>query len=118
MLDRFNATGADDGVERRRILEELLAKGRPGTCVPPPFRCSYGAQISIGANRFVNNDVLFIDDATIAIGDNAWLGDGVIVCSGVTIGENAVIGAGSVVIRDIPSQVFAAGNPARIIRRL
>jgi len=93
-------------------------RGGPGTCVPPPFRCSYGAQISIGANRFVNNDVLFIDDATIAIGDNAWLGGGVIVCSGVTIGENAVIGAGSVVIRDIPSQVFAAGNPARIIRRL
>jgi serine acetyltransferase len=43
---------------------------------------------------------------------------GVIVCPGVTIGDNTVIGAGSVVIRDIPDQVFAAGNPARILRRL
>ncbi|MBB4907443.1 acetyltransferase-like isoleucine patch superfamily enzyme [Actinophytocola algeriensis] len=54
----------------------------------------------------------------IAIGDNAWLGGGVIVCPGVTIGENTVIDAGSVVIRHIPDHVFAAGNPARIIRRL
>lgn len=41
-----------------------------------------------------------------------------IVCPGVTIGENTVIGAGSVVTRDIPDHVFAAGNPARVIRRL
>lgn len=56
--------------------------------------------------------------APITIGHNAWLGGGVIVCPDVTIGENTVIGAGSVVVRDIPDQVFAAGNPARIIRRL
>jgi maltose O-acetyltransferase len=56
--------------------------------------------------------------APITIGANAWLGGGVIVCPGVTIGENAVIGAGSVVLRDIPDRVFAAGNPARVIRRL
>lgn len=54
----------------------------------------------------------------IAIGDNVWLGGGVIVCSGVTIGDNSVIGAGSVVIRDIPANVVAVGNPARIVRRL
>ncbi|MCR3722522.1 MULTISPECIES: sugar O-acetyltransferase [Prauserella salsuginis group] len=54
----------------------------------------------------------------ITIGDNSWLGGGVIVCPGVTIGENAVIGAGSVVVRDVPGHVFAAGNPARVIRSL
>ncbi|WP_424190308.1 sugar O-acetyltransferase [Actinokineospora sp. G85] len=54
----------------------------------------------------------------IAIGDNAWLGGGVIVCPGVVIGGNTVIGAGSVVVRDVPDHVFAAGNPARVIRRL
>jgi maltose O-acetyltransferase len=154
-LDRFNSTGADDDAERRQILEELLAKFGPGASVLPRFQCSYGAQISIGTNSFVNNDALFMDDATITIGDdvrigpraqlltalhpmedherrragwerpapitigdNAWLGGGVIVCPGVTIGENAVIGAGSVVIRDIPDHVFAAGNPARMIRGL
>lgn len=56
--------------------------------------------------------------APITIGDNVWLGGGVIVCPGVTIGANAVVGAGSVVTRDVPPQVFAAGNPCRVIRPL
>jgi maltose O-acetyltransferase len=51
----------------------------------------------------------------ITIGDNAWLGGSVIVCPGVTIGADSVIGAGSVVTRDIPEGVVAAGNPCRVI---
>lgn len=54
----------------------------------------------------------------IVIGDNVWLGGGVIVCPGVTIGENSVIGAGSVVVRDIPANVVAVGNPARVIKQI
>lgn len=50
----------------------------------------------------------------IKIGDNVWLGGGVIVCPGVTIGENTVVGAGSVVTRDLPANVVAYGNPARV----
>jgi maltose O-acetyltransferase len=42
----------------------------------------------------------------------------VLVCPGVTIGANAVVGAGGVVVRDVSGQVFAAGNPARVIRQL
>lgn len=56
--------------------------------------------------------------APITIGDNAWLGGGVIVCPNVTIGINAVIGAGSVITRNIPDHVFAAGNPCKPIRDL
>lgn len=56
--------------------------------------------------------------AAITIGDNVWLGGGVIVCPGVTVGAESVIGAGSVVTRDVPSQVFAAGNPCRVVRSL
>ncbi len=56
--------------------------------------------------------------APIKIGNNVWLGGGVIVCQGVEIGENTTIGAGSVVTKSIPSDVFAAGNPCRIIRNL
>ena len=52
----------------------------------------------------------------ITIGDNVWLGGGVIVCPGVTIGDNSVIGAGSVVTRDVPPNSVAVGNPARVIR--
>ena len=54
----------------------------------------------------------------ITVGANAWLGGGVIVCPGVTIGGAAVLGAGSVVTRDVPARVLAAGNPARVIRPL
>nr|WP_067821604.1 sugar O-acetyltransferase [Nocardia inohanensis] len=56
--------------------------------------------------------------APITIGDNVWLGGGVIVCPGVSIGANTVVGAGSVVTRSLPERVFAAGNPARVIREL
>lgn len=54
----------------------------------------------------------------IVIGDNVWLGGGVIVCPGVTIGENTVVGAGSVVTRDLPANVLAMGNPARVRRTI
>ncbi len=54
----------------------------------------------------------------IAIGNNVWLGGGVIVLPGVSIGENTVVGAGAVVTRDLPANVIAVGNPARIVREL
>ncbi|WP_018618089.1 sugar O-acetyltransferase [Spirosoma luteum] len=56
--------------------------------------------------------------APITIGNSVWLGGGVIVCPGVTIGDNTTIGAGSVVTKDVPANVFAAGNPCRVIRTL
>jgi maltose O-acetyltransferase len=54
----------------------------------------------------------------IAIGDNAWLGGGVIVCPGVTIGVDTVVGAGAVVTTDLPPGVLALGTPARVVRSL
>lgn len=54
----------------------------------------------------------------ITIGDNVWLGGGAIVLPGVTIGENTVVGAGAVVTRDLPANVVAVGNPARVVRNL
>ncbi|MBD8585471.1 sugar O-acetyltransferase [Frigoribacterium sp. CFBP 13729] len=52
----------------------------------------------------------------ITIGDNVWLGGGVVVCPGVSIGDDSVIGAGAVVTRDVPAGVVAVGNPARVVR--
>jgi maltose O-acetyltransferase len=54
----------------------------------------------------------------IKIGDNVWLGGGVIVCPGVTIGDDAVVGAGAVVTRDLPRGVVAVGVPARVVREI
>ena len=54
----------------------------------------------------------------ITIGDNVWLGGGVIVCPGVSIGDDTVVGAGAVVTRDLPAGVVAVGAPARVIRHV
>ncbi len=56
--------------------------------------------------------------APIVLENNVWIGDSAIICKGVTIGENSVIGAGSVVTRNIPSNVIAAGNPAQVVREI
>ncbi|WP_432205453.1 sugar O-acetyltransferase (plasmid) [Cetobacterium somerae] len=56
--------------------------------------------------------------APVIIGDNIWIGGGVIILPGVTIGNNVVIGAGSVVTKDIPSDSLAFGNPCKVIKNL
>lgn len=54
----------------------------------------------------------------VTIGDNVWIGGNTVICPGVHIGSNSVIGAGSVVTKDIPDRVIAAGNPCRVIREI
>ncbi len=54
----------------------------------------------------------------VSIGEDVWIGGGAIICPGVSIGSGCVIGAGSVVTKNIPDNVFAAGNPCRVIRPL
>jgi maltose O-acetyltransferase len=54
----------------------------------------------------------------ITIGSDVWVGGSTVICPGVTIGDRSVIGAGSVVTKDIPAYVIAAGNPCRVIRRI
>ncbi len=57
-----------------------------------------------------------LDVGKVTIGDNVWIGGNACIMPGVTIGNNVVIGAGSVVTKDIPDNVIAAGNPCKIIR--
>lgn len=54
----------------------------------------------------------------ITVGSNVWIGGNVVVLPGVTIGDNCVIGAGSVVVKDIPSNTLAVGNPCRVVRKI
>ncbi len=75
----------------------------------------YAANHSIDATERINGGCI---GKPIHIGKNAWLGGGVKVLPGVTVGDNSIIGAGSVVTKDIPSNVIAAGNPCRVIREI
>ena len=54
----------------------------------------------------------------VTIGDNVWIGGNTVICPGVHVGDNVVIGAGSVVTKDIPDMVIAAGNPCKVIREI
>jgi acetyltransferase-like isoleucine patch superfamily enzyme len=67
-------------------------------------------------NRIINPDLE--SDADVIIGENVWIGGRCIILKGVEIGENSIIAAGSIVTRDIPPNVLAGGNPARVIRAL
>ena len=80
-----------------------------------PRTCIYSATHPIYAPvRIEGYDV----SKPVTIGDNVWLGGNVVVNPGVTIGENSIIGAGSVVTKDIPANVIAAGNPCKVIREI
>ncbi len=61
-------------------------------------------------------EYMYTDPVTIC--DNVWIGENVTICPGVTIGENSVIGAGSVVVKNIPANVVAVGNPCRVLREI
>lgn len=81
-----------------------------------------GDNVLCGANTLITdsdwhpNDQRSSPPKAVKIERNVWLGYGAIVLKGVTIGENSIIGAGSVVIKDIPANVIAAGNPCKTIR--
>ena len=93
-----------------------------------------GGLITIGSNTQVGPNCQFLTPnhpidyierrkpiercSPITIGEDCWLGGGVTVCPGVTIGDRCIIGAGSVVVKDIPSDSMAVGNPCRVIRKL
>ncbi len=87
-----------------------------------------GARVLVGPNVQIYAALHPLDAASrrahleygkpVAIGEDCWIGGGAIICPGVTIGDRCVIGAGAVVTKDLPADCFAAGNPARVLRRL
>ena len=82
-----------------------------------------GCHIYVSNHSFSDPEVPLMEQGhdlskLVTIKKNAWLGANVIVLPGVTIGENTVVGAGSIVTKSLPSRVVAAGNPARIIKKI
>lgn len=81
-----------------------------------------GNNVNVGANVLITDSDWHLDDPRVSgpkpvfIGDNVWLGYGVVVMKGVTIGENTIIGINSVVTKDIPADAVAAGNPCKVIK--
>ena len=102
--------------ERKALMKEILGGTKGEFLIESPFNCDYGYNTFIGENFYANHGLVLLDTARVTIGDNVWIGGNVAILPGVTVGSNVVIGARSVVTKDIPSGVVAAGNPCRVIR--
>jgi len=121
---------------RLSIWPEKSGKGRiqigDYCLICPGVRISSGSEIIIGdscmiaSNAYITdsdwhgiyNRISFGKTAPIQINENVWIGDSAIVCKGVTIGANSIVGTGSVVVNNVPPNVIAAGNPARVVKPL
>jgi acetyltransferase-like isoleucine patch superfamily enzyme len=100
--------------------------------ISPGVRISSAVQIVIEDNCMLASGV-YITDAdwhgvydrvsfgraeAVRLKKNVWVGDGAIICKGVTVGENSIIGAGAIVVNSIPANCIAAGNPAAVVKNL
>ena len=139
VLFKYNQLPPDQEEEKDRILTSFLGKKGKNTVILSPFQCDYGYNIEIGDNFFANVNLVILDGAKVRIGNNAFIAPNVgiytaghpfdvkqrnegleyaCILPGVTIGDNTVIAGGSVVTKDIPANVIAAGNPCRVIRKI
>lgn len=128
---------APDKKVRFTVWSDLRGLGSisVGRCslICPGVRISAAVGIAIGDSCMLAQGVFVTDadwhglydrsqpvghTATVRIESNVWIGDSAIIGKGVRIGANSIIGAGSVVVRDIPANVVAAGNPAVVIKTL
>ena len=106
------------------VIEIGAGTGMSGTVISARVGVKIGQNVKCGANTLIIDSDWHPEDPRsglpkpIDIGDNVWLGAGVIVLKGVQIGVNTVIGANSVVTKSIPANVVAGGNPCKIIKSL
>lgn len=108
--------GADTAVQPRCHFTAAVAPIQIGNGVQIAPQCAfYSYDHGIAPDELIRNQPLQ-SKGPIIIEDDAWLGFGVIVLSGVHIGKGAVIGAGSVVTHDVPAGAVAAGSPARVVK--
>jgi acetyltransferase-like isoleucine patch superfamily enzyme len=127
-------------MDRRIRLTSWMANEKSGNIsigshclVCPGTRIQSATAIHVGNDCMMAQNVIITDadwhdiydrsasignTEEVVIGNNVWIGDSAMICKGVHIGENAIIGAGSVVVKDIPANAIAAGNPATVLKYL
>ena len=128
---RSKSTSNLIGINRPCMISTLTSEaeiiigekcGFSGTVIGAFLKIELEDNVRCGANTLITDSDWHTDDPRsgkskpVFIRKNVWLGEGVKVLKGVTIGENSVIGAGSIVVKSIPANVIAAGNPCRIIK--
>ena len=99
----------------------------PGVRIDSAVSVRIGANCMLAANSYIT-DADWHDQydrtqpvgvsAAVELGNNVWIGDGAMVCKGVSIGANAIVGARALVNRDVPANAIVAGNPARVVKML
>lgn len=101
MMETYNSLGyTDEGEkEKRRIIKELFAEAGENCYIQAPYHAMW-------------------DGHNVHLGNNVWIASNVTILPGVTIGDHSIIGAGSVVTKDIPSNVIAFGHPAEVHREI
>lgn len=100
LFKAYNKTEDEEIDLRNKIMKQLFKNVGENVWIEPDFRCEFGKNITIGDNVYINFGCIILD------------------CSEVTIGNNVVIGGGSVVVKDIPSDSVAVGNPCKVIRKI
>lgn len=98
------------------IMNGFQCMSAGGLVIEDDVRISLNCTIATNNHDFYDRDVLTCKP--VHIKKNAWLGVNVTILLGVTIGENAIIGAGAVVIKDVPDNAIAVGNPAKVVKYL
>ena len=121
------------GINRKCYLSTLLSNaeiiigdncGFSGTVIGAFSSIILENNVRCGANTLITDSDWHLDDpragkpSPIIIKENVWLGEGSKILKGVTIGKNSVIGAGSIVTKNIPANVIAAGNPCEVIKNI
>lgn len=135
--DNITLLAASDRITRLTVWADR--KEIPGISIGDHVLISPGVRISAAQKIVISDNCMIASNAYITDSDwhgiydrslppesaspvllkpNVWIGDSAIICKGVTIGENSIVGAGAVVSSDIPANVIAAGNPARVVKTL
>lgn len=100
LCKKFNECDVRNIEEKKKILEKLLQKEIDIMAIEPNFYCDYGFNIYLGKNFYSNHNLVILD------------------ANKVEFGDNVVIGAGSVVTKDIPSNVVVVGNPCKVLKEI